>query len=111
MPSTVRWKSARSSENVTELDDHVEVSYSPPDGAGEQVESFDGAVIATTAKAALAMFPQMDENHRALYETARYRGLVTVALAIPVLLTSAVVEVYVSPHVLDALTHIQPAPG
>jgi hypothetical protein len=34
---------------------------------------------------------------------------VTVALAIPVLLVSAVVEVYVSPHVFAALTHIQPA--
>jgi protoporphyrinogen/coproporphyrinogen III oxidase len=68
--------------NVTELDDRVEVSFSAPDGSGEQVETFDGAVIATTAKPALAIFPQMDENHRALYETARYRGLVTVALGL-----------------------------
>jgi oxygen-dependent protoporphyrinogen oxidase len=68
--------------NVTEFDDRVEVTYSPPDGSGEQVEAFDGAVIATTAKPALAIFPQMDENHRSLYETARYRGLVTVALGL-----------------------------
>ncbi len=34
--------------------------------------------------------------------------LVTVALAIPVLVASAVVEVYVSPHLFTALTHIHP---
>lgn len=68
--------------NVTEQDDRVEVSYAAADGSGEQSESFDGAIIATTAKPALAMFPQMDENHRTLYETARYRGLVTVALGL-----------------------------
>jgi oxygen-dependent protoporphyrinogen oxidase len=67
--------------NVTELEDRVEVTYLP-DGGAEQTETFDGAVIATTAKPALAMFPQMDANHRALYETARYRGLVTVALGL-----------------------------
>jgi len=34
--------------------------------------------------------------------------LVTVALAVPVLVVSAFVEVYVSPHVFAALTHIHP---
>ncbi len=34
--------------------------------------------------------------------------LVTVALAIPVLVVSAFVEVYVSPHLFTALTHIHP---
>jgi hypothetical protein len=34
--------------------------------------------------------------------------LVTVALAIPVLVAAAFVEVYVSPHLFTALTHIQP---
>jgi len=34
--------------------------------------------------------------------------LVTVALAIPVLVASAFVEVYVSPHLFTALTHIHP---
>jgi len=68
--------------NVTERDDSVEVSYATPDGSGERTESFDGAIIATTAKPALSIFPQMDENHRTLYETARYRGLVTVALGL-----------------------------
>ena len=45
------------------------MSFSAPDASGEQTETFDGAVIATTARPAMAMFPQMDENHRALYET------------------------------------------
>jgi oxygen-dependent protoporphyrinogen oxidase len=68
--------------NVTDHGSHVEVSYSAPGDAGEQSEEFDGCVIATTAMPALAMFPQMDANHRSLYETARYRGLVTVALGL-----------------------------
>ncbi len=34
--------------------------------------------------------------------------LVTVALAVPVLIASAFVEVYVSPHLFTALTHIHP---
>ena len=65
--------------NVTEHDRHVEVTY---ENDGEHTETFDGAIVATTAKPALAMFPQMDDNHRMLYETARYRGLVTVALGL-----------------------------
>jgi oxygen-dependent protoporphyrinogen oxidase len=68
--------------NVTQYDDRAEVTFSPPDGSPEQTETFDGAIIATTAKPALAMFPQMDQNHRELYESARYRGLVTVALGL-----------------------------
>jgi oxygen-dependent protoporphyrinogen oxidase len=68
--------------NVTEHDDRVEVTYGPEEGAVEQTETFDGAVIATTANPALSIFPQMDANHRTLYETARYRGLVTVALGL-----------------------------
>ena len=68
--------------NVTDRGSSVEVTYAPPDGAGERTERFDGCVIATTAKPALAIFPQMDGNHRSLYETARYRGLVTVALGL-----------------------------
>jgi oxygen-dependent protoporphyrinogen oxidase len=68
--------------NVTEYDDRVEVTYAQSNDGGERTETFDGAVIATTAKPALQMFPQMDDNHRSLYETARYRGLVTVALGL-----------------------------
>lgn len=64
---------------VTDRGDRVELSYSTPDGS-MQTEHFDGCIIATTAPPALAMFPQMDANHRTLYETARYRGLLTIAL-------------------------------
>ena len=77
----VRTKLSHPVANVTDRGGEVEVTYAPDAGA-EQTETFDGAVIATTAKPALAMFPQMDENHRSLYETARYRGLVTVALGL-----------------------------
>ncbi len=34
--------------------------------------------------------------------------IVTVALALPVLVVAAVIEVYVSPHLFTALTHIHP---
>ena len=66
--------------NVTDLGVSVEVTSKTVDG--ENTETFDGAIIATTAKPALSMFPQMDENHRTLYESARYRGLITVALGL-----------------------------
>jgi oxygen-dependent protoporphyrinogen oxidase len=68
--------------NVTDQGAQVEVTYTSPDDGAERTESFDGAIIATTAKPALSMYPQMDANHRSLYETARYRGLVTVALGL-----------------------------
>ncbi|HEX6388914.1 MAG TPA: FAD-dependent oxidoreductase, partial [Solirubrobacteraceae bacterium] len=55
--------------NVTDTGTAVEVTH---DGGTER---FDACVIATTAEPALAMFPQMDANHRALYETTRYRRL------------------------------------
>ena len=67
--------------NVTDRGGHVEVTYAQPAG-GERTDRFDGCVIATTAKPALAIFPQMDANHRTLYESARYRGLITVALGL-----------------------------
>jgi oxygen-dependent protoporphyrinogen oxidase len=67
--------------NVTDHGGRVEVTCTAPEGS-EKTEEFDGAVIATTAKPALAMYPQMDANHRSLYETARYRGLVTIALGL-----------------------------
>jgi oxygen-dependent protoporphyrinogen oxidase len=59
--------------NVSDTGRAVEVTYDA--GEGERTESFDACVIATTAEPALAMFPQMDANHRALYETTRYRRL------------------------------------
>jgi len=44
-------------------------------------------------------------SRRGQWEQLLAATLVTVAVAIPVLLASAVVEVYVSPHVFVALTH------
>jgi protoporphyrinogen/coproporphyrinogen III oxidase len=67
--------------NVTDRDSGVEVTYAAP-GRAECTEKFDACVIATTAKPAMAIFPQMDANHRELYQTARYRGLITVALGL-----------------------------
>jgi len=68
-------------ENVTDRGSCVEVSYAAPLENG-RTERFDACIIATTARPALAIFPQMDANHRALYQSARYRGLVTVALGL-----------------------------
>jgi oxygen-dependent protoporphyrinogen oxidase len=66
--------------NVTDHGEHVDVTYSS--GGREQTDRFDGCVIATTAGPAVSMYPQMDENHRELYETTRYRGLITVCLGL-----------------------------
>lgn len=65
--------------NVTKTGSSVQVSYSDA-GDSEQTEAFDAAVIATTAEPALGMYPQMDDEHRGLYETTRYRRLGSVAL-------------------------------
>jgi protoporphyrinogen/coproporphyrinogen III oxidase len=66
--------------DVTDTGPGVEVT-AVVDGT-ERTESFDAAVIATTARPALSMYPQMDDNHRTLYETARYRRLGNVALGL-----------------------------
>jgi hypothetical protein len=50
-------------------------------------------------------------SRRERWEQLLAATLVTVAVAIPVLLASAVVEVYVSPHLFEALTHIHPPPA
>jgi hypothetical protein len=47
-------------------------------------------------------------SHRGRWEQLLAATLVTVALAVPVLVASAFVEVYVSPHLFAALTHIHP---
>jgi protoporphyrinogen oxidase len=67
--------------NVTDEGSSVSVTYSSP-GTGQQTETFDTCVIATTAEPALAMYPQMDENHRGLYETTRYRRLGSIVLGL-----------------------------
>lgn len=66
--------------NVTDTGSSVEVTSATD--SGQRTERFDAAVIATTAQPALAMFPQMDDNHRTLYETTRYRRLGNVALGL-----------------------------
>jgi uncharacterized membrane protein SpoIIM required for sporulation len=49
-------------------------------------------------------------SRRGQWEQLLAATFVTVAVAIPVLLVSAVIEVYVSPHVFEALTSIHPPP-
>ena len=49
-------------------------------------------------------------SRRGEWEQLLAATFVTTAIALPVLLAAAVVEVYVSPHVFSALTHITPAP-
>jgi hypothetical protein len=47
-------------------------------------------------------------SRRGQWEQLLAATLVTVAVAVPVLVAAAYVEVYVSPHVFSALTHIHP---
>jgi len=47
-------------------------------------------------------------SRRGAWEELLAATFVTVAIAIPVLVAAAVVEVYVSPHLFTALTHIHP---
>lgn len=62
--------------NVTDTGTEIEVSH------GGGTDTFDACVIATTAGPALELFPQMDDNHRALYATARYRRLGSICLGL-----------------------------
>ncbi len=66
--------------NVSDDGATVEVSFDAD--ASEQSERFDACVIATTAEPALEIFPQMDDNHRDLYSTARYRRLGSICLGL-----------------------------
>src|ERR1019366_286758 len=47
-------------------------------------------------------------SRRGEWEQLLAATLVTVALAVPVLIVAALIEVYVSPHLFTALTHIPP---
>lgn len=74
----------RLSHTVRQVEDtgtEVQVTYAGPDGT-ERTEAFAGAIVATTAQPALGLYPQMDANHRTLYETARYRRLGSVCLGL-----------------------------
>ncbi len=83
--------------NVTDTGFGVEVT-STPQGENQQTDHFDACVIATQAHYALAMFPQMDENHRALYETTRYRRLGSICLGLSRRPVDPATYYMVSPH-------------
>lgn len=65
--------------NVTDNGSSVEVTY---DAGGERTEQFDTCVIATTARPALEIYPQMDEVTRGLYASTRYRRLGSICLGL-----------------------------
>jgi protoporphyrinogen/coproporphyrinogen III oxidase len=67
--------------NVTDDGVGADITYEHR-GDGQHSERFDACVIATQAQYALGMFPQMDDNHRALYETTRYRRLGSICLGL-----------------------------
>jgi protoporphyrinogen/coproporphyrinogen III oxidase len=83
--------------NVTDTGSGVEVTFAPQ-GHDQQTEHFDACVIATQAQYALAMFPQMDENHRGLYETTRYRRLGSICLGVSQRPNDPATYYMVSPH-------------
>ena len=77
----VKTRLGHSVSNVTDSGTQVEVTFSP-EGGGERTETFDACVIATTAEPALEIYPQMDDNHRDLYETTRYRRLGSICIGL-----------------------------
>ncbi|WAJ43400.1 FAD-dependent oxidoreductase [Mycobacterium sp. Aquia_216] len=83
--------------NVADTGAAVEVTFAPG-GLNQRTESFDACVIATQAQYALAMFPQMDENHRALYQTTRYRRLGSICLGLSQRPKDPATYYMVSPH-------------
>ena len=101
--------------NVTDTGNEVTVTYSSPTSAGERTETFDTAVIATTSHPALAMFPQMDENHRRLYETARYHRLGNVSMGFTGRLddpgTFSMISPYDDPDTIAVIADHNKAPG
>lgn len=65
---------------VADLGNFVEVTAGV--GEAESTERFDGVIIATTAKRALAIQPDMSAYQREYYEGTRYRGLITVCVGL-----------------------------
>jgi protoporphyrinogen/coproporphyrinogen III oxidase len=101
--------------NVTDNGSAVEVTYSSPSSRREQTETFDTAVIATTAQPAMAMYPQMDDNHRGLYETARYHRLGNVSLGFSARPddpgTFSMISPYDDPDTIAVIADHNKAPG
>ena len=84
--------------NVVDTGRGVDVTVTSESGGSQRTESFDACVIATQAQYALAMFPQMDENHRALYEATRYRRLGSICLGLSRRPNDPATYYMVSPH-------------
>lgn len=101
--------------NVTDSGNAVEVTYSSPSSSGERTETFDAAIIATTAAPALSMYPQMDSNHRGLYETARYHRLGNVSLGFSARPddpgTFSMISPYDDPDTIAVIADHNKAPG
>jgi protoporphyrinogen oxidase len=101
--------------NVTDSGGGVEVTYSAPSSGGERTETFDTAIIATTAAPALSMYPQMDSNHRGLYETARYHRLGNVSLGFSARPddpgTFSMISPYDDPDTIAVIADHNKAPG
>ena len=101
--------------NVTNNGSTVEVTYSSPTTDGDVTQTFDTAVIATTAQPAVGMYPQMDENHRGLYETARYHRLGQAALGFskrsPDPATFSLISPYDDPNTIAVVADHNKAPG
>ncbi|BBY80196.1 FAD-dependent oxidoreductase [Mycolicibacterium pulveris] len=101
--------------NVTDTGAGVEVTFSSPQSRGERTETFDTAVIATTAEPAVAMYPQMDENHRMLYESARYHRLGNVSMGFSARPndpgTFSMVSPYDDPDTIAVIADHNKAPG
>lgn len=83
--------------NVTNTGHGVEVTTTGPDG-NERTEDFDACVIATQAQPAIGMYPQMDEIHRGLYESTRYRRLGSICLGLSQRPQDPATYYMVSPH-------------
>ncbi|HEY0516089.1 MAG TPA: stage II sporulation protein M [Solirubrobacteraceae bacterium] len=73
------------------------------------------AVLAHAVPELIALFLPLAAwiiaSRRGEWEQMLAASLVTVAFAIPILVISAFIEVYVSPHIFIALTHLQVGPG
>jgi protoporphyrinogen oxidase len=101
--------------NVTDNGSAAELTYSSPSSRREQKETFDTAVIATTAAPAVGMYPQMDENHRGLYESARYHRLGNVSLGFSARPddpgTFSMISPYDDPDTIAVIADHNKAPG
>jgi protoporphyrinogen/coproporphyrinogen III oxidase len=82
--------------NVTDHGSHVEVTYEQ-DGA-ERTETFERALITTTADQALAIYPQLDGVQRAYYEATDYIASVNTHIALSKRPSNPATYIMVSPR-------------